>query len=310
VGLCVVGAATPSRAQSPPSEVVLAREAARALAEKGIDLYEVGRYREAAELFEQAEARFHAPTHLLLIARASEKLGRLAHAEHAYEQVVDEKLPDYASDTFRDAQAQARTELATLKPRVPHVALRFSGPPAHDVRVAVDGERVDRLRQPIALDPGPRVVRISADGAAPIERQIKLGEGSSTTIDLPFSLEPEARRVDPGGVVEGRSGSLAPALVAFGLGAVGIGVGVGTGLVALAKVEVIEEHCPTRQHCALSDQATQDTARTLGNVSTVALITGGVATVAGFVLLAVRTKSPERTTVSVGPGSLILKGAF
>ena len=75
----------PAAAQAPSAEVMQSREAARALAEKGLDLFAANKLEEAIKNFELAEARFHAPTHQLFQARAYAKLGKLAKAKELYE---------------------------------------------------------------------------------------------------------------------------------------------------------------------------------------------------------------------------------
>ncbi len=56
------------------------REAARTIAGKGYESFEAGDWRKAMDLFQEAEARFHAPPHLLYIARAQAKLELLLEA--------------------------------------------------------------------------------------------------------------------------------------------------------------------------------------------------------------------------------------
>ncbi|WP_437672453.1 tetratricopeptide repeat protein [Sorangium sp. So ce131] len=86
---------------------------------------------------------------------------------------------------------------------------------------------------------------------------------------------------------EARRGSLLPAGLAFGLGAVGLGVGTATGIMSLSKVSHIKSHCDGHR-CPAELEGDADTATTLGNVSTVGFVVGAASAVAGVVLLVVR----------------------
>src|SRR5262249_18271474 len=87
------------------------REAARGLAGHGYELFEAGQYERALDLFRQAEARYHAPPHLVYIARAQVKLGKLIEAEATYQQIIDEKQAADAPTPFREALLNARSEI-------------------------------------------------------------------------------------------------------------------------------------------------------------------------------------------------------
>src|SRR5687767_4640019 len=76
------------------------RAAARAAADAGADAFEKNDYPQALELFSRAERLYHAPPHLLFIARSLEKLGRLVEAREAYLKLAAEKLPASAPNAF------------------------------------------------------------------------------------------------------------------------------------------------------------------------------------------------------------------
>ncbi|WP_437314918.1 tetratricopeptide repeat protein [Sorangium sp. So ce385] len=104
--------------------------------------------------------------------------------------------------------------------------------------------------------------------------------------EAPAAPAPAPTAPAPGGA-EGGRGSLLPAGLAFGLGAVGIGVGAATGLVSLSKVSDIESRCDGKR-CPPELKGDADAATTLGHVSTVSFIVGAASAATGVVLLVVR----------------------
>src|SRR5262245_45487621 len=71
-------------------------EEARALADRGYELFIQGDYVEAIALFEQAEKLSHSPVILSFIAQSYEALGKLIEARDHYAQIVAEDLGDNA----------------------------------------------------------------------------------------------------------------------------------------------------------------------------------------------------------------------
>src|SRR5262245_1330165 len=123
VGLVLAGAllgAAPAAADPPTGDV----DRARALARESSDLLDKQRYADALERATQAEALYHAPFHLVVIAQALEGLGRLAEAAHKYEQLIAEPLPPSAPRVFHEAQEKGRQRLRQLVARVPSLLVR------------------------------------------------------------------------------------------------------------------------------------------------------------------------------------------
>ncbi len=65
---------------------------ARKLATDGIELYQAGKYPEALDRLERAEALFDAPVHLLYIARTQSALNVRVEAAETYRKLVRVKL--------------------------------------------------------------------------------------------------------------------------------------------------------------------------------------------------------------------------
>jgi hypothetical protein len=130
LGLVVAVSASPAWADA--DAVARAREEARALADKGYAELQRGRYDAAIELFSKAEARFHAPTILLMIADAQVKAQRLIEAKATYERIASESLVNYAPQEFFDAQKKARAAATSLISRIPRLTIRVSGAPSRE----------------------------------------------------------------------------------------------------------------------------------------------------------------------------------
>lgn len=181
------------------------RAAARSLATQGAEAFTSGRFEEAIDLLGRAEALVHAPTHLLLTARAQVRLGRLVAAKETYLRIVREELPPTAPSPFKRAQQDAREELAAIEPRIASLRIALEGAAGRKIGVKLDGQPVaDALlgvHRPI--DPGNHVVTVVPPGLGPIEQGVTIGDGERKELKIPV---PEGPAVvpPPGGSVEGQ----------------------------------------------------------------------------------------------------------
>jgi hypothetical protein len=223
-----------------------------------------GRWADCADLMSRAESLVHSPTHLLYMARAYAKLGKLVIARETYNRVIREQLPANAPPAFRAAQADAKKELEALKPRVPYISVVVQGAGPLPVIVTMDGVRVpDALvGVPRPVDPGEHRFQARGEGMESNVNTVTVHEGDRETVVLtlkeggglkpgeageppedappaepasaetkpgqePQPLAPE----QPGGADEGvqaedkGAGLRIGAYAAFGVGAVGLGLG-------------------------------------------------------------------------------------
>ena len=310
------------------------REQARKHANAGFDSFSAGDYGSALAHFQDAENTMHAPPHLLFMARALDKLGRLLEARDTYRRLASEHLPRGCPQAFRDAQKSAGQELQALEPRIPKVKLTVEGVPVAAARISLDGVAIatEKLSQPVDADPGKHQAHAQADGfaaaeqsfdlqagAAPLEVRLVLGQAAPSPATPPTTPQPGAN--------EG-AGPSVPALVLVGVGAASLVVGAVTGGLALSRAGELRDKCPTSP-CPTENEPLAHQANTLATVSTVTLIVGGAAAAAGTVWLIVEaTGSPAapagsasgmhrpgrwagwRLGAQVGPGYLGLTGAF
>jgi hypothetical protein len=96
-----------------------------------------------------------------------------------------------------------------------------------------------------------------------------------------------------------------------GVGVVGLGAGVATGLMASSKLSTAKNECPTYTGCSAQAMNDHSSFVTLGNVSTVAFIAGGVLVAGGLTLYLTAPKehSPEMA-LQVAPDGMSLAGRF
>ncbi|MGH7269224.1 MAG: hypothetical protein ACREJ3_02240, partial [Polyangiaceae bacterium] len=166
--------AVPARAQTDEQ-----RASARAAATDGLRALNEGRYRDALDFCTRAESLMHAPTHLLLIARAQTKLGLLVEAQESYIKITREQLAAGASPAFVNAQKAAKEEDRALTPRVPTLKIDLDGPSADQATIAVNGAPLSAAAIGLArpVDPGSYALTATAPGlqAAPVTLTIEEG---------------------------------------------------------------------------------------------------------------------------------------
>lgn len=259
--------AAPGMARAGGTASAAGRDAARGLAGKGYELFEGGYYARAIEFFQQAEARYHAPPHLLYIARAQVKLGKLIEAEATYQKVIDEPLGSEAPAPFREAQTSAKAELTETHILVPSLVIDLDGDVPSGTRVSIDGAPVESkaIGKPMRQNPGTHIVTAEPPGQAPIGRTVvlKLGGGEDTHVTLQFP----------------RTGSIVPGVVCFSVGLVGLGVGVTTAILGMNAKDVSK----------------------LRIAEIVGFSVGGAGVVAGIVLTIVRPRIGSAPAAALGP---------
>lgn len=192
--------AGPGRAAVSPAQesADAARDAARPIAAGGLDHYDAGRYPEAIEHFQRADALFPTPHYRVYLARANGKLGRLLAAASAYAGAAGMPLPEDAAPSFLEAQATARVEAAELQERIPIVDVVVVGPAPGDVRIVVDGASVDPANQRhISVDPGAHTIVASAPGFETSTRAVQLAEASVIRLDFALSQVTSANPPSP-----------------------------------------------------------------------------------------------------------------
>ena len=296
-----------ARADTPPpatKDIEKEKEAARALAEQGYDLFTDGKFIEAAAKLDEAEAIFHAPTHLELAGRAFEKAGKLLAARERYQRAVAEAPSPKWSKGFQKSYADAQRELLALKPRIPTLQIKLQGVEPDKASVTIDGTSLSAADYASKhdVDPGALTVQIDAPGMSTEVREIVLKEGENRAIDVTMRAH-----VDP-------RGPIAPGVIGVSVGAVALAVGAVTGVMSLGAVSDLDKACPDKR-CPATQAGELSRAKTLSTVSTVGFSAGAALAAAGAVFLLVRPFGSAETKVGgvrvtplVGPGFVGLKG--
>lgn len=285
--------AAPHVFAAPPSPgEVLFREGRAAMNDKDYD--------RACAKFAESQKKEPAPGTALNLGECEERRGHLVAASEAF---------TVAASTFTSADKQryATSRAEAMDRRVPRLTVRAS--------VKVAGLSVRVGARPIAvdtetkMDPGDVQVHAEAPGYLPKDLKASLREGKSLEIDI-GSLDPEKatspKAAPPAALTrpapKKRPGSdlRTAGLVVGGVGVASLVVGGITGILALGHASTVEEHCDGDLAC---DQEGLDAAKagdTTSLVSTITVIAGGAALVAGGALFYLGTKKANVTPTANG----------
>jgi hypothetical protein len=300
------------------------RAAARSLWSQASEAMSAGKFEETIDLATRAEALVHAPTHLLLIARAQAKLGRFVAARESYLKITREELPATAPGAFKNAQQEAKSELPAIEPKIASLKVVVEGASGRKIPVKIDDQPVAEalvgVHRPI--DPGKHNVVAYPPSLSPVEQSVTLGDGEKKEIKLVIpagplpSGTPGSAADDPDGQSgQGQQATLPPdtggaanGLTYAGIGVTGLAVaGIAVGIVFTAMAsgtlgDADDAFAACTPNCtpAQRDNITKfdSDAATQGTIGTIGFIAGGAAFAAGLPLLIVgltRKPHPQKT---------------
>lgn len=300
---------------------------ARQLAVEGLEALEKKDFKTAANRFERARELYRAPSITLGMARAYVGLGKLVAAREAYSLITYNRNVGAA---FAGVVADADKELAALAPRVPGVVINIKG--GTKPKVTLDGADVPAAALGVkrAVDPGQHVVKVTAAGFFPAEGKFTVGEGKVETVSLELKVDPNYKAPPPedpnkikGIVAPGepeKPVSKTQKMVGFvglGVGGAALIMGAVTGGLALSKRSALLESCKDG-HCPKGSEGQYESDvnsyNTMGTLSTIGFVSGGVLAVAGVVLIVTAPKAQKAQTGWVKPvvglGYLGAEGKF
>jgi hypothetical protein len=305
VAIVTLSARASSAQPTPaPASSTDPRDEARELARLGDEAFGIGRCDKAIPLWRNAEAKFHAPTLLLRIARCQALLGKVVDATATLSLVLGEKLPAGASAGFVEAQEQAARELAGVRQRIANLNVRVetdAGAPPPIVEI--DGARIEAAK-PLPIDPGVHriVVRV---GETVWERSLTLEEGQTTNFRAKVHTELPVERVSTQRYV---------GYAFVGVGAVSVIVGGILGYTVLQTSSSLDDACgPGRTSCPPERQDDISSLKTRALVSDITLFGGGALLAAGGIVLLTEPKPKDEPArfriVATGLGGR-LQGSF
>jgi len=181
-GVCVFIAT-----QSAFAQTDLERATARDAANNGRAAFDAGKYEKAIDYLSRAEQLVHSPTHLLFMARAQAKLGRLVEAHETYLKITRETLASNAPKAFVAAQDSAEQEQDALDARLPSVTVILQGATsAPDTTVQMDGTPLPAamIGIPLPADPGEHVFKATGPWIASDPVTVRLTEATKQTVTL------------------------------------------------------------------------------------------------------------------------------
>jgi hypothetical protein len=354
-GLLLSSAVVPALAQSDEE-----RSGARAAAQQGLEAYREKRWADAVDFFNRAESLVQSPVHVLYLARSHAQLGKLVKARELYTKVARYPLSENAPKAFTSAQSDAQKELGELEPRLPHVTVVVSGEGAQQASVTQDGAAIPAaligVMRPV--DPGEHEYQAVTEKMASKAQKITVAEKARLTVTLQLEprsaanpappppapatgdaaaqpatgpAQPVPGQQSPPSIDASSGGSKIPAIVAFGVGAVGIGAGVFFLLDANGKADDADTLCnPTAAGLCRKTgnvavdrqreediQALEDDEKSARTLSVVGFVAGGVGVAAGVTLLILSGGSspePSPAQASIRPflglGSVGITGSF
>jgi len=324
------------------------RRTARELGRQGQDLFKDGKYEEALDDFEHANAVMHLPVLGFLAAQCLEKLGRLEEAYERCELVAGAEYNDTGltadqKQKQEDAKLKAASARQLLLPRIPRLTVVVDGPTANEVEIALDGHIVPANmggRAVVQVNPGKHSVRAQTPSWNE-SKSLNLAEGASQTISFfapptttgadQQTAEPiraarpmassSPRRHLPASEAEQqseRNPSSTPgwSVTTWSLligGAASLLTGGVTGAVAWSKKSNLESRCPGHT-CPPDAWSDADRYQELKTISTWGIGVGAVLAGAGLVSMWFDSKPSDRnssrTSIGVGPMSASMRIPF
>jgi hypothetical protein len=319
--LSVLLVAASAHAQSSSSA------AAQGLFDQGKALMAAGKAAQACPKFEESQRLDPGSGTLINLALCYEQTKRIASAWSTYRDAAAAARASGNAERERGARDRA----AALAPkvsklvldvpddaRVPGLHIRRDGADVGDAQWGVPIPADDGSHSVSATAPGFRdwqtTVEVSAGGTTATVAIPKLEAAPGAEAEPTLGSAPHAApdvSAPPQGGEQGSSGLGGQRIGALALGGVGVaGVVVGSifGVQAMSKHEDAKKTCAGTSCTTLEGVKAGNDAHSAANVSTIALIAGGVALAGG---LALWLTAPKRATqVGLTPGGILVSRSF
>jgi hypothetical protein len=316
-------------APSEPTEAV--RSAAQKVYQEGAEHYKAGRFLEALSSFKTSYEMVPSPNSHLMIARTLRDRGELTEAYVEYGKLV----PEAEAAAERDAKyaktaESARSEREKLRALIGLVKLHIKNPP-DDLHIVVAAHPIERAdwAGPIAVLPGPFVVRASSQGAPAQTRELNVAAGNEVDVELDFGPAANAAVVpaahaepvpDIPRQPETHKVNRMPAYIALGVGGAGLLTFIIFGALNESTFHSLEQdclggHCPPDKADEIDRGRTQ---QTIANVGIGVALAGGAAAAVLFATAAQREHrdnaglriAPRVTSFAIGADGAAVRGEF
>lgn len=230
---------------------------------------------------------------LLNVALCDEKLGRFASAVAKFTEARDHAK----EQNLREHVRAAEDHIAALTPSVPHLAIRLAEP-LPDTAVVVDRQVIAReALGDVAVDPGERVIVVTAPDRLPYRKTIVVARGEHLAIDVP----PLARSV----TVTSSLRRIGQITTIAGGAAFGTSVGLALYGRHLHQQQLDNGNCGSNASggtsCNAAGQSANTRARTYGNVATAVGAVGLAAAATGAVLWYLAPSSTRSDALAIAP---------
>jgi hypothetical protein len=262
-------------------------------------LVQTGHYAEACPKFEQSQKLDPAIGTQFNLADCFEHVGRTASAY-----LLFGKVADLARETGKvERERSARARATALEPKLAH--LKVTPAPSSQqegLELREDDRPLARSDwgRPVPVDPGSHAVSASAPGRLPWHESVKVAAGATVELTAPALARTE--ETPPPVAVSTWNTQKTLAVMAAGVGVVGVAVGSVAGLLSLSKHSAAEGACPSATYhfqCpTAAGQNDWNSASSLGTVSTIAFIAGGVGVVAASLLWLTAPSGPAASPPS------------
>ncbi len=229
-------------------------------------------------------------------------------AQENFLKITREELGPDDPRPWRDAQRNARRELAKLEPRVPLVTIEVMGKGADEATVVIDGDETPPeligVAQPI--DPGKHKVMVKAPGRRSKTVKFSIGEGDTKTLSLKLRKRKASEPEDDDDVSDDGDASSAVPYVAIGVGAAGLLAGGFFFFRWQSLTAEADDKCGGSTRCsdpALKREITDldNQAATASALGFVGVGVGAAAITVGILMLNSGDKAEARRAPSVQP---------
>jgi len=296
------------------------KHAAQKVFEAGDELYENGRYEEAAQAFKASYELVSSPNSRLMWARALRELKRFDEARAQYEGTIRDA--EASGGRYPEAQRAAQSELDALVQTLAYVTI--SAPPNREpTEVRLNGQVIAWSTGTRLIAPASKVqleLRFS-DGTVQNDelelksgetREVAVGAAKETPVQPPTPVAPPPPVAPVQKPKNDHNPMRTAAYVSGAVGVAGFASFAVFGLLNRSTHSDLQSKCPNNI-CPSSELDEVNTGRRYQLIGNIGLGVGAVGTAAAVTLYLLSSKSSsteQGSTLAVGPGSLTLLGRF